>query len=331
MLPVPEESHDGSLRHTVVIWMALFGVLIGAFALTVIALNATIYSATGFVSSYLHALERHDLTGAMDTAGVRGSARVSSDLLVPDALGTVSDVSITSDIDQGGGIHFVRYSARVGGVDVDGEFQVLQGENRFGIFSTWSFLESPMGLLRVTPLHDSSFSVNGVDLTSAGPSVASSYQVLTPGAFTVSHTSRYLTAEPVVATVTRPGSTVPVVLDIQASSFFVKTLQQQMDDFLDECATQEVLFPTGCPFGHEVSNRVESTPKWTISKYPVVTIEPGSEPGTWIVPETQAAAHLVVDVRSLFDGTLSTFDEDVPFSVHWVMTFSGDRIDIQQQ
>jgi hypothetical protein len=37
-----------------------------------------------------------------------------------------------------------------------------------------------------------------------------------------------------------------------------------------------------------------------------------------------------VEVRSLFDGSLSTFDEDIPFGVSWVMTISGDRVDIRQ-
>ncbi len=51
---------------------------------------------------------------------------------------------------------------------------------------------------------------------------------------------------------------------------------------------------------------------------------PGEEPGTWLVPTTPAAAHLVVQVRSLFDGSLSTFDEDVPFDVSYTISFPGD-------
>ena len=68
-----------------------------------------------------------------------------------------------------------------------------------------------------------------------------------------------------------------------------------------------------------------------MAQYPTIAIEPGNTPGTWLIPEAQGAAHLKVDVRSLFDGTLSTFDEDVPFSLTWVMTFSGNSISIDPQ
>lgn len=332
MMIADDESHQGSLQHILVIWLALFGILIGAFAVTVIVLNSTLYSAGGFVTSYLQSLERHDLNGALATPGVQESSQVSRELLVPQALTTMKNITITSDSDQGAGIHFVSYSATVGGVSGSGTFQVLRGENRFGVFSSWAFLQSPISMLTVTPLHEASFAVNGVNVASPdGASVAATFQVLTPGSFAIAHDSRYLTAVPVKITVTRPGSTGSATLDVQASSYFVSTLQKQVDEFLDACTTQHVLFPTGCPFGQEISNQVESSPHWTIASYPTVTIEPGNDPGTWLVPETQANAHLTVDVRSLFDGTVSTFDEDVPFSIAWVMTFDGDRIDIKQQ
>ncbi|HEU4808336.1 MAG TPA: hypothetical protein VFT01_08745, partial [Homoserinimonas sp.] len=63
---------------------------------------------------------------------------------------------------------------------------------------------------------------------------------------------------------------------------------------------------------------------WSIVQYPNVTIAPSSEPGVWVVPPTPAVAHLTVEVRSLFDGSLSTFDEDVPFDVEYSITFPGD-------
>ncbi len=332
MVPPEEETTRDSLQHTVIIWVALLGVLVGALAVAIIVLNATVFSASGFVSSYLGALQRHDLAEALSTPGVLGTASASSELLTPAALADVEDVSIVSDVDQGAGIHDVSYSATVGKSTVSGTFQIQQEGSRFGVFSTWSFLRSPMTVLRITALHDASFTVNGYELTSPkGPSVAADYQVLAPGAFTVSHETGYLTADPVSASVSNPGSVVPVTLDIRASEAFVSEVQKQVDAFLDDCTTQQVLFPTGCPFGQELSNRVEGIPKWTMSRYPEITIDPGNNPGTWVVSEAQGAAHLKVDVRSLFDGTLSTFDEDVQFALNWVMTINNDRVDVQQQ
>ncbi len=325
------EIPENRLQHVVVIWMALFAVLLGAFALTVLIVNSTVYSASGFVTSYLQALQRGDTTEVLATPGVITITGANAQLLNADALGPIDDITITSDVDQGAGIHLVSYDVMLGGTPGSGAFQVMQGENRFGVFLSWSFLQSPVSELWVTPMHDASATVNGIDLTSGnGASVATNYQVFTPGIFTLTHHSAYLTATPFSTTVTKPGSAVSAVLNIRASEGFVSAIQGQVNEFLDECTTQEVLFPTGCPFGQELSNRVESIPTWSMTAYPKVTIAPGSEPGTWVVPEAQAAAHLVVDVRSLFDGSVSTFDEDVPFGLSWVMTINGDRIDIQR-
>ncbi|GAA3729845.1 hypothetical protein GCM10022239_03100 [Leifsonia bigeumensis] len=332
MVSPPEDHPRHSRRHTIVIWTVLLALLIGAFAATVAILNATVFSAGGFVGSYLSALQRHDLREALTTSGVLGSARAESDLLVPEALGALDDIHLVSDLDQGAGVHLVTYEFELGGAPGSSAFQVQSTGPRLGFFSTWSFVQSPMAVLRITPLHDPAFTVNGVEVVSAaGANNQVAYQVLAPGLYVVDHESRYLEADAVPVAVTGPSSVTPVTVDIQASADFVEQVQKEVDGFLDDCTTQTVLFPTGCPFGQELSNRVVSTPAWSMARYPEVVIEPGPDPGTWVIPNAQGAAHLTVDVQSLFDGTQSTFDEDVQFALSWVLTIDGDQVDIRAQ
>ena len=332
MVPPAEERSPRPLKHTIVIWLVLLCALVGAFAATVLALNATLYSAGGFVGSYLSALERHDVDEALRTPGVLGVSDASRELLTPAALGKLNDGRLLSDDDMGDGFHVVTFEYRLDGTLLQSAFQVQHTGTELGFFSRWAFAQSPVGVLQVLPLHDAAFEVNGVKLRSeGGPDVVASYQVLTPGRFQVTHHSDFLTAEPVVIAVTQGSSVVPVELDIQANSAFVAKMQEQVDGFLDECTTSTVLFPTDCPFGQELSNRVEGTPKWSMARYPAITIEPGNLPGTWVIPDAQGAAHLKVDVRSLFDGTLSTFDQDVQFALRWVISFDGDKVDIQAE
>jgi hypothetical protein len=332
MIPPPEEPLRQHPQHIVVVWVILLALLVGAFASAVLVLNNTVFSAGGFAGSYLAALQRHDLNEALATPGVLGSSIAKSDLLVPEALGELGDIRLVSDVDEGAGVHTVTFEFELDGVDRRSVFQVQSTGHRLGLFETWSFLQSPMAILAVTPLHDAAFSVNGVGLVSgAGPGSPVPYQVLTPGKYVLDHTSRYLEAEPVTVVVTSPGTINRVSVDIRASESFVEQVQDEVDSFLDECTTQTVLFPTGCPFGQELSNRVESTPEWSMARYPTVTIEPGPDQGTWVIPNAQGAAHLTVDVRSLFDGTLSTFDEDVPFALSWILTIEGDQVDIRAQ
>lgn len=332
MMPPPEEHPRQHRQHIIVVWMILLALLVGAFATTVLVLNNTIFSASGFANSYLSALQRHDLDEALSTPGVLGSSIAKNDLLVPAALGSLDHIRMVSDVNEGAGIHTVTFEFELDGIAGRSVFQIQSTGHRLGLFDTWSFLQSPMAILAITPLHDARFTVNGVGLVSgAGPGSPVPYQVLIPGRYVLDHESRYLEAESVAVMALTPGTINRVSVDVRASAGFVEQVQDEVNGFLDDCTTQTVLFPTGCPFGQELSNRVVSTPVWSMASYPEVTIEPGPEQGTWVIPNAQGAAHLTVDVRSLFDGTLSTFDEDVPFTLNWVLTIDGDQVDIRAQ
>jgi hypothetical protein len=88
-----------------------------------------------------------------------------------------------------------------------------------------------------------------------------------------------------------------------------------LNAYLDACAQQHVLLPTGCPFGQSIGNRIVSTPTWSIVAYPAVSIAPTAKPREWLMPSSTGASHLLVRVKSLFDGSVSTFDENVSFTV----------------
>lgn len=315
------DDRNDRRRRYVTVWAFVFGVILVGFAGTVIALNLTLYSAQGFVGSYLAALGRHDVTSAVAMPGVALPRGTAQDLLAPEALGDLSDVRLVDDMDEGAGTHRVTFSFELNGTAGQSEFLVEHVGSRLGFFSDWRFAQAPTGTLSITPLGGPQFDANGVDVqSSAGANVPVAYAVLAPGVFTLSHESELLAAEPENILVLDPGASADVAVRIEANQQFVDLVQGQLNATLDACTEQEVLQPTGCPFGERITNRVEGTPKWSMAQYPQITIRRGAAPGTWEVPQTAAAAHLVVGVRSLFDGTRSTFDEDVPFTVSYVIT-----------
>ncbi len=98
------EDGSGVTRSLATRWGVVFGVLLLAFAGTVVTLNSTLYSAAGFVSSYLDALSRHDMEGALALPGVEHPAEALPDLLVPDAMGPLRSYSLVSDEGVGPGL-----------------------------------------------------------------------------------------------------------------------------------------------------------------------------------------------------------------------------------
>jgi len=322
------------MRRTVLTWSAVMALLLAGFAASVVALNADIYSAHGFVGRYLNALERQDSAGALALPGVRTGNAADAELLTSDAMGKLTDVRTVSDTEDADGRHTVVAEYTISAPDGSAkttqrsEFVVARDGTRFGLFPSWSFVSSPVNSISVTVLHDQEFSVNGLDVTTkAAADTPATFQVFAPGYYVLQHDSTYLTSQKVTAAVTEIGGITDVTVDVQANEAFVAEVQKHVTAYLGECTTQEVLMPTGCPFGQPLSNRVQTVPKWSMVADPVVTIVPGPTPGVWAVPKTPATAHLVVDVRSLFDGKVTTFDEDVPFEVQYALTFeAGNKL-----
>lgn len=319
------------MRRVIVTWTAAFILLFAGFGASVVALNSELYSAHGFVREYFDALERRDSSAALDLPGVRTTNDAATTLLTPSAMGGLGDVEIVSDTAQKDGSRLVtvEYSLTASGdekpTSARSEFVVARDGTRLGLFPMWRFVTSPLNTVSITVQNDTRFTVNNLDAETTEPGAPQTFLAFAPGFYVFAHESTYLTADPVPTAVTSIGEIADVTVDVHANEDFVAEVQRSVTAYLDECTTQEVLMPTGCPFGQQLSNRVTTTPAWSMAQEPTVTVVPGSSPGTWAVPPTDAVAHLKVDVRSLFDGTVSTLDEDVPFSVQYRVTIEPNE------
>lgn len=309
------------MRREIITWSIVAAIIVAAFGGTVLALNATLYSASGFVRTYLDSLARHDVDGALQLAGTVAAGDASTELLVAGAMGELSDIRLVSDITDEQGTHRVTYAFTAGGSSGESTFSVRPEGTLLGLFPTWRFETSPLGVLQVSPLHGTSFTVNGVDIEADQQDQPAPYLVFAPGSYSLAADTLYLEAKTVTVTSSQPGAAVIAAVDLQPTKALLEQVQKELTGYLDDCAEQEVLLPTGCPFGEQISNRIVGTPAWSIARYPTVTLRPGPQPASWLMPPTDAAAHLTVDVRSLFDGTVTTFDEDVPFTSSYLVTF----------
>jgi hypothetical protein len=319
---VPE---NGTVRRVLIAWLIGFALLLIAFFGTVAILNATLYSAHGFVSSYLSALGRHDATTARSLPGVRAPSGVATTLLSDDALGTITNIRLVRDTAGGGGIHAVEYSYQLGGRHETSTYSIIETKPYLGLFSRWAFEKSPLAIVSVATPHDPRFRANGTSVTATSlRSQSEPYVVFTPGLYVFDHRSTYLLATPVSVPVTEAGSVTPVRVEAEANALFVTEVRKELKQYYVSCAKQTVLLPTSCPFGKSFSNRVVSTPAWSMVSDPVVTIVADSTTGRWLVPRETGMAHLTVKVQSLYDGSITTFNDDVPFDVSYSIAVATD-------
>jgi len=310
----------------------VFALLVGALFAAVGSLNKEVYSAGGFVRQYLDALARTDTSAALELDGVVPSTaqleaaglptELPNTLLRASVLGDLTDITLVSDVESAPDLHTVVYDFELDGQPSSMQFSV-QHTGRFGgVFDSWRFATSPIAALAVTVQHESVFTVNGLTLDTRAHAAAdapasfnnsATYLAFAPSVYTFRHDSTLLTAPPASVAVTTTGIT-EVSVDAAPNEAFTKQVQDELNNFLDtECATQTVLQPTGCRFGMDINNRVLNVPTWSIAEYPVVTLTSGEV--QFEMPDTVGQAHLNVKVQSLFDGSIETRDEDVPFTM----------------
>jgi hypothetical protein len=311
------------VRSTIIPWVAAFVILALATVGGVALANATVLNAGSFVGSYLQAIARGDSASALALPGVDDDGADPA-LMTDAALAGLSELRQLSDEDLGDDLHRVTFAWDSPGGRGSTAFLVERVGTRFGLFPVWGFAESPVAHVALTVRNDAGFFVNELEAdTALEAEEPVDYAVLVPGAYDFGHEGPLLTAEVSTVMVDEVGAQLDATVDVQANDRFVEEVQQEVDAYLDACAEQQVLFPTGCPFGRSVENRVVGEPEWSIVDDPVIRIEPGSEFGSWIVPETPGDARLRAEVQSLFDGSISTLDEVVDFEVDFVITVTG--------
>lgn len=320
--------------------LALVGVLLlAATAAGYGALYREFYSPSAFVERYLGLLGAGRAADALALPGVAvdsaelttaGLPRAASEaLLRRAALAPLTAAHAVSETTRGGVTTVtVRYLA-------DGHAGVstfeVERSGQVGFLPAWRFARSPLAMLQVSVRGSWRFTVNGfaldkrqvsADEAAADPRTAVPLLVFAPGRYDVSVDTRVASASAVSVLVERPLTDVRATLKATPTAEFTATVEQHVHDFLSECARQRVLQPTGCPFGYAVSDRVQGLPVWTIAQQPKIALEPAG--ADWRIVPAEAAAHIEVDIRSLYDGSVRHVSRDVPFEVTGQITERPD-------
>lgn len=334
-----EKSRTSPTR-VLLAWCAAVLMLVLVFTGGVVALNATVFSPGGFVTTYLQTLGAKDVDGALSMPGVElpddvTPKSLNAALLTRDTLSSISDISVDDDTELSAGVHRVTMTYTLEGARreskrTQSEFIVEQQGNSYGVFSGWRFKESPVGTLSLAVTNATSVTVGSRELDAADLGAdkgafgaGARFPVLVPALVVLSHDSYYLSSDTQAVAVTQPGATEDGVIKPQPTEAFTTAVTQQLTSFLDDCAAQKALFPVGCPFSHAVSDRIQGDPSWSIVKYPQIQLVAG--PASWLLSDNVGTAHIDVQVKSLFDGSVTALSQDVPFSLNYAVNVDDDQ------
>lgn len=281
----------------------------------------TTYSPTAFVVRYLDLLAAGRAADALQLPGVDpGDSAASAALLRHAALTTLTDIDPVAE-EADGDTTRVTVSYRAGDVEGRTTFEVAQ-DGWLGVVPSWRFERSPLAQVDLSVRGSMSFSVNGFEVdkrqvsadgAAADPLAPVPLLVFSPGLYAIGVDTAIAATPGVAVLADVPTAAIPVDIQADATPDFVATVQTKVEEFLAGCASQQVLQPTGCPFGLQVRNRIVGLPAWSIASQPQVAVEPDG--AGWRILPADAVAHVDVQIRMLYDGTLRDLSEDVPFRI----------------
>lgn len=283
--------------------------IVALWLVSVLTLNLTINSPSGYVSSYLGALESGNYGLAARQAGLTEVPRVTP------LKGELSDSRVISQAVLDNGDIVVETTFTLGGAKESTFFVLRASEPVLFFFTSYQFAEPPIARLELTVVGDNRIVINSTELSIARLGVPPSVSVLVPGVYDGSLDTEWLRSEVTRVLAVGHESTNSLRVVLEPTPQLVDRTREAIEDFLDDCADQGVLQPVSCPFGITFTDRVVGTPEWTILDYPDVSLRLGADRVTWAVVASRGTAQVEVQVQSLFDGKIDATDDTIPFTM----------------
>ncbi|MBF0815976.1 hypothetical protein E4U02_06105 [Microbacterium paludicola] len=299
------------------------------------------WGPSAFVERYIGMIADGDAAAALAVPGVAlddtdleaaGLPITSSDALLRSAALTfeLTDVAVT---EKPVGDEEIEVTATyaIDGVAGKTTFHVTQVGSD-GLTPRWGFATSPLAEIRATVLGSMQFSVNGFEMDKrqvspdrekADPVAPVSLLVFSPGIYSVEVDTATAETGPVKVLADAALKSVPLEVQAEPTKAFTQVVKEKVSAFLAECSTQQVLQPSGCPFGIQIDDRVfADTIAWSIPSEPNVEIVPDG--AYWAISPATGTAHIEADVRSIFNGLIYHYSEDVPFVIDGTVDILSD-------
>ena len=296
------------MRSIVWRWAGVALGLVAIWAGGVLALNATLYSPGHFVTRYLEAVSEKRWDVAVSMSGAEVDAVSADD-------GTLTEIAISGQQTAGPDEVFVQADFVLNDEPGQTVFTLVRLPRSLGLFDQWGFATPPTATLLVDSVGAPGVLINNDFLDSAG-----SHTVLVPGVYTVQAGNQWALSNPAVATLSTPGDTWQASLPLWPTASLRDEVAHALEEYLQQCARQEVLQPASCPFGTEVTDRLVGLPTWTITVLPSLDFALSPDGSTFAVEAVGGVATVTGTLQALFDGSLRPLSRDVPFTISGEVT-----------
>lgn len=300
-------------------WFFLIVLAVAAAAVTIALVNKYQYGPETEVKAYFDALRAGD--GGKALGLLRADVPDSNAALLDGkplrtAGKQIEDLRI-STVSADSEHAVVRAEYELLDQEFSSEFTLHPAQTQWGFFTVWDFDRTTLPTMRVSMPGSTAVDINGESV--ALPGSSRDFAVFYPGVYTGSYTSPMVTAQPQATRVTEADRPTELTLTATASDTLKSQVAEQVRSYLDECASQDALYPAGCPFSYDFPGRVRDSVKWTITEYPRPRVRlDGSGARSWSLEDSRGRARIEFTALNLYNGRTAEVSTEVPF------TFSAD-------
>lgn len=217
----------------------------------------------------------------------------------------------------------VRASYTLGGQESSTDFSLHKVGSHWGVFDSWQIDVEKLPTVNVKSPTVQAATLNNVKVPIADGE--KNFGVFFPGLYTVSYESALFSAHSDKLILTSGAGEEPTLaVTLEPSDAARASVQQQVRTYLDSCATQNSLYPAGCPFEHSFSGRVSGDVTWKIIDYPKPTVS--LEGSQWKLSESTGVAEITFTQLDLYTGETQEIIQQVPFTLHGTLATSDQVI-----
>lgn len=320
-------KNGASLIRIAATWLFILMVAIAAAIVTIKVVNDSHFAPQKTVQAYFDALKAGNGEKAL---GLLNARVPGADAAVLDGAGLaksqvgLSDLSFAETTTDSGQTK-VTASYSINGSALTTDFLLTPGPKQWLFFDSWQISPSTLPVMNVSVVNANEAQVNDVPVNM--PLGKNSFATFYPGIYSASYSSPLFEAPAQQRIVSSPtGSVQAVSLATQASSALLAKINTTLHSYLDNCAKQAVLMPADCPMSATNNNRVISPIKWSIVKYPDVTVSPYS--GRWVLAPLTVRAQVEYKIQDLFTGLTADVKDAEDFGFSARLNISGNTVSV---
>jgi hypothetical protein len=328
--PAPAGTRSAAVRAGV-LSVAILLALAAVGGATVAAINAWVLNPQATAESYLDAIADGDVAGALEHLSVApdddGGLFLTDRVLDSDDFIPISDV-LVGDVEEYPGMASVRVTYSVGEEKLEDSIDLIQGEDRWGLFRTWEVAES-LPTVEVDSDSDLDAQIAGTPLR------GESYPAL-PGGYRVTAAEHaLLTSDPSTFVVTTNQSNGPS-MDPEVKPEALEGARAAVEERLADCAAAKALPLENCPFltsWDQYWNGEISDVAITVTAQPEFSLQYDEYlGGLMIVTEEYGEGRVTgTTVRTGFfsSGEPTPYEDEFTFSVSGLVTGSSADLEVE--